>query len=79
MEMYREIVQQKHLTRAYFRYTVIVRKSQMANVLNTDKQIAVIGALADGSSIHSSERATHIRHDTREAARTFVVQGYDNA
>ena len=30
----------------------------MANVLSTDKQIAVIGALAEGSSIRSIERMT---------------------
>lgn len=36
----------------------------MANVLNTDKQIAVIGALAEGSSIRSIERITGIHRDT---------------
>ena len=41
----------------------------MANVLNTDKQIAVVGALAEGSSIRSIERITGIhnlvrRHNT---------------
>ncbi len=30
----------------------------MANVLNTDKRIAVIAALAEGSSIRSIERIT---------------------
>jgi hypothetical protein len=30
----------------------------MANVLNTDKQIAIIGALTEGSSIRSIERMT---------------------
>jgi hypothetical protein len=32
----------------------------MANVLNTDKQIAVIAALAEGSSIRAIERMTGI-------------------
>src|SRR5579859_1121839 len=36
----------------------------MANVLNTDKQIAVISALAEGSSIRSIERITGIHGDT---------------
>jgi hypothetical protein len=36
----------------------------MANVLNTDKQIAVIGALAEGSSIRSIERVTGVHRDT---------------
>jgi IS1 family transposase len=36
----------------------------MANVLNTDKQIAVIGALAEGSSIRSIERITGVHRDT---------------
>jgi IS1 family transposase len=36
----------------------------MANVLNSDKQIAVIGALAEGSSIRSIERITGIHRDT---------------
>jgi IS1 family transposase len=36
----------------------------MANVLNTDKQIAVISALAEGSSIRSIERMTGIHRDT---------------
>lgn len=36
----------------------------MANVLPKDKQIAVIGALAEGSSIRSIERITGIHRDT---------------
>ena len=32
----------------------------MANVLNTDKQIAVVSALAEGSSIRSIERIQSI-------------------
>jgi IS1 family transposase len=38
--------------------------SDMANVLPIDKQIAVIGALAEGSSIRSIERMTGIHRDT---------------
>ena len=36
----------------------------MANVLNTDKQIAVIAALAEGASIRSIERMTGVHRDT---------------
>lgn len=36
----------------------------MSNVLNTDKQIAVIAALAEGSSIRAIERITGIHRDT---------------
>src|SRR5437870_2888763 len=36
----------------------------MANVLNTDKQIAVISALAEGSSIRAIERITGVHRDT---------------
>jgi transposase len=36
----------------------------MANVLNTDKQIQVIAALAEGSSIRAIERMTGVHRDT---------------
>ncbi len=36
----------------------------MANILNTDKQIAIISALAEGSSIRSIERITGVHRDT---------------
>ena len=39
-------------------------EANMANVLNTDKQIAVIGALTEGSSIRSIERMTGVHRDT---------------
>ena len=47
----------------------------MASVLNTDKQIAVIGALAEGSSIRSIERITSIHHDTVMPLGVRVGQG----
>lgn len=56
----RNNVPQKHLTSAHCCNTVI----GMANVLPIDKQIAVIGALAEGSSIRSIERITGIHRDT---------------
>jgi transposase len=36
----------------------------MANLLDKEKQIAVIGALAEGSSIRSIERMTGVHRDT---------------
>jgi IS1 family transposase len=39
-------------------------EANMANVLNTDKKIAVIGALTEGSSIRSIERMTGVHRDT---------------
>jgi IS1 family transposase len=56
----RQIVPRKYLTGNSYWGTLI----DMANVLNTDKQIAVIGALAEGSSIRSIERITGVHRDT---------------
>jgi IS1 family transposase len=36
----------------------------MANVLSNDKQVAIIGSLAEGSSIRSIERITGVHRDT---------------
>jgi IS1 family transposase len=47
----------------------------MANVLNTDKQIAIIGALAEGSSIRSIERITGVHRDTIMRLGVRVGQG----
>jgi len=47
----------------------------MANVLNTDKQIAVISALAEGSSIRSIERSTGVHRDTVMRLGVRVGQG----
>jgi IS1 family transposase len=54
------IVLQKYLDNLYYCSTVI----RMANVLDKDKQIAIIGALAEGSSIRSIERITGVHRDT---------------
>lgn len=67
----REIVPQKHLTNNSYWGTVI----DMANVLNADKQIAVIGALAEGSSIRSIERITGVHRDTIMRLGVKVGQG----
>lgn len=47
----------------------------MANVLSTGKQIAVIGALAEGSSIRSIERITGVHRDTIMRLGVRVGQG----
>ncbi len=66
-----EIVPRKYLTSNSYWGTVI----HMANVLNTDKQIAVIAALAEGSSLRSIERITGIHHDTIGRLAVKVGQG----
>jgi len=65
------IVTQKGLTNIYYCNTV----SGMANVLNTDKQITVIGALAEGSSIRSIERITGVHRDTIMRLGVKIGQG----
>jgi IS1 family transposase len=66
-----QIVPRKYLTSNSYWGTVI----GMANVLNTDKQIAVIGSLAEGSSIRSIERITGVHRDTIMRLGVKVGQG----
>jgi IS1 family transposase len=47
----------------------------MANVLNTDKQIAIVSALAEGSSIRSIERMTGVHRDTIMRLGVRIGQG----
>ena len=47
----------------------------MANVLSIDRQIAVIGALAEGSSIRSIERITGVHRDTITRLGVKIGQG----
>ncbi len=47
----------------------------MANTLSTDKKIAVIGSLAEGSSIRSIERITGVHRDTIMRLGVKVGQG----
>jgi IS1 family transposase len=47
----------------------------MANVLNTDKQVMIISALAEGSSIRSIERMTGVHRDTIMRLGVKVGQG----
>ena len=66
-----QIVTRKHLTSYNLCNTVM----SMANVLGTDKQIAVVGALAEGSSIRSIERMTGVHRDTIMRLGVRVGQG----
>jgi len=47
----------------------------MANVLNTDKQVMIIGALAEGSSIRAIERMTGVHRDTIMRLGVKIGQG----
>lgn len=47
----------------------------MANVLNIDKQIAIIAALSEGSSIRSIERMTGVHRDTIMRLGVKIGQG----
>ncbi|MGH9927963.1 MAG: IS1 family transposase [Pyrinomonadaceae bacterium] len=47
----------------------------MANVLNTDKQIAITAALAEGNSIRSIERMTGVHRDTIMRLGVRIGQG----
>jgi IS1 family transposase len=54
---------------------IAIGRQHMANILSTDKQIAVIGALAEGSSIRSIERITGVHRDTIMRLGVRVGQG----
>ena len=69
------IVPQKPLDRVSLLGYSYSSEADMANVLNTDKQIAVIAALAEGSSIRSIERMTGIHRDTIMRLGVRVGQG----
>lgn len=47
----------------------------MANILPTEKKIAIIGALAECSSIRSIERITGVHRDTTMRLGVRVGQG----
>jgi len=58
-------VTQKLLTIPYFCNTLIaIGRANMANVLSVDKQVAIVSALAEGSSIRAIERMTGVHRDT---------------
>jgi IS1 family transposase len=70
-----EIVLQKLLTHYNYWSTLNTSGVDMANVLNTDKQIAIIAALTEGSSIRSIERITGVHRDTIMRLGVKVGQG----
>jgi transposase-like protein len=47
----------------------------MANVLSIDQQVAIVSALAEGSSIRAIERITGVRRDTIMRLGVRVGQG----
>jgi IS1 family transposase len=51
-------------TKTLDNHKLLYYSKDMANILNTDKQIAVISLLAEGSSIRSIERITSVHRDT---------------
>lgn len=59
----------------YCNTLISIGRAHMANVLSTDKQIAVISALAEGSSIRSIERITGAHRDTIMRLGVRVGQG----
>jgi hypothetical protein len=66
-----QTVTQKVLTCANFSHY----NNYMANVLGSDKQIGIIGALCEGSSIRSIERVTGVHRDTIMRLGVKVGQG----
>ncbi len=70
-----ENVSQKLLTLPYLRITLNTAGQDMANLLGTDKKIAVIAALTEGSSIRSIERMTGVHRDTIMRLGVKVGQG----
>ena len=48
----------------YWGTVIVIEKTQMANVLDSKRQLTIIGALAEGSSIRSIERITGVHRDT---------------
>lgn len=69
------IVPQKSLDSLLLLGYIKYRGLDMANVLNTDKQIAIISALTEGSSIRSIERMTGVHRDTIMRLGVKVGQG----
>jgi len=70
------VPQEYVLTRLNYWGTVIaIGDRPMANVLSTEKQTAIIGALAEGSSIRSIERQTGVHRDTIMRLGVRIGQG----
>lgn len=71
-------VTRKLLTERYYCNTLsAVGRVTMSNVLSIDRQVALVGALAERSSIRAMERMTGVRRDTvmrLGAVRAAVIQ-----
>jgi hypothetical protein len=73
------VPQQSCLTSVNYRGTLIaIGDRPMANVLNADKQTAIIGMLAEGSGIRSIERQTGVHRDTIMRLGVRIGQGCAN-
>jgi IS1 family transposase len=71
-----KIVPQKTIDKLYLLgYSIGSEGINMANNLNIDKQIAIIAALSEGSSIRSIERMTRVHRDTIMRLGVKVGQG----
>jgi IS1 family transposase len=69
-------VTHKLLTSPSFCNTLIaIGRANMANVLSVDKQVAIVSALAEGSSIRAIERMTGVHRDTIMRLGVRVGQG----
>ena len=51
-------------TRIHFVYGIVNKENDMANILKTEKKVAVISMLAEGTSIRSVERITGVNQNT---------------
>jgi IS1 family transposase len=70
------VTQKYYLTSANYCNTVLsIGSTQMANILSTEKQVAIISGLAEGSSIRSLERITGVHRDTIVRLGVRVGQG----
>lgn len=71
-----KIVPHKRFDNQYLMgYNNYNRRMAMANVFDTDKKIAVISALTEGSSIRSIERMTGVHRDTIMRLGVRIGQG----
>jgi transposase-like protein len=62
--MMRQLYPKNTLTTSNYWGALNEAGENMTNVLNTDKQIAIVAALSEGSSIRSIERMTGVHRDT---------------
>ena len=70
------VTQKYLLTSPNYCITVMcIGRTNMANVLSTEKQVAIISGLAEGSSIRSLERITGVHRDTITRLGVRVGQG----